>query len=501
MVRGNGLDGLSSDAFNGTENGFCRGPYFDYNLSWNTTNPNLAQCFRDTTLIGTPSIAFWVMSAVWVGYHGIKFRSLKGIIISLFLLTNYASSPFPIDFFAGHGIRHKNIRVTHNLLKNNLFKFSLTDDVTERARRQWSALFLFKAFFTILLAFYSLIELGWRTKNLEELFPSDLFHPICLLTASITSLILLFVDKIWFSSPSSPPQFVFYLLLAVGTAPTFKVQVEELIAQEEKVWVDIARASTLFPVTIILLLLNCFADLDQPLAKRDPLEGNCSFPSTLFYGWLDRFIFKGYNNTITYTNLIPPPKKLLVKHSAHAFLTQWKTQSSEETKEEMRRGASIWPVLFREYGVWYLCACILIAIKCTLGYVGPQVLKLLVNHVDSDEETWKGFLYVAAIFTSQLLGTLCWTRALHELNNMSLQMRSNVLSLIYRKALCLSNSSRNKYTVGEVTNYMAVDAQRIVTTFPFAHNLWSSPFQVCSCSSKPQYSFCITYLQLCSVPY
>ena len=100
MVRGNGLDGLSSDAFNGTENGFCRGPYFDYNLSWNTTNPNLAQCFRDTTLIGTPSIAFWVMSAVWVGYHGIKFRSLKGIIISLFLLTNYASSPFLNDFFA-----------------------------------------------------------------------------------------------------------------------------------------------------------------------------------------------------------------------------------------------------------------------------------------------------------------------------------------------------------------------------------------------------------------
>ena len=81
MSRGNGLDGLSSDPINGTENGFCRGPYFDYNLSWNTTNPNLAQCFRDTTLIGTPSIAFWVMSAVWVGYHGVKLRSLKGIII------------------------------------------------------------------------------------------------------------------------------------------------------------------------------------------------------------------------------------------------------------------------------------------------------------------------------------------------------------------------------------------------------------------------------------
>lgn len=335
-----------------------------------------------------------------------------------------------------------------------------------------------------MLASYSLVELGWRTNNLEVLFPSDLFHPICLLTASITSLILLFLDKIWLSSSSSPPQFIFYLLLAVGTAPTFKVQIEELIAQDGKAWIDIARASTLFPITVILLLLNCFTDLDQPLAEGDPPEGNCSFPSTLFYGWLDGFIFKGFHNTITFSNLLTPPKQLLVNRSARAFLVQWKAnfkdtcKSSDKAQEETWGSASIWPVLFRQYGAWYMWACILIVIKCTLGYVGPQILKLLVNHVDSDEETWKGFLYVAAMFTSQLLGTLIWARALHELNNMSLQMRSNVLSLIYRKALRLSNSSRNKYTVGEVTNYMAVDAQRIVTTFKYSHNIWSSPFQV-----------------------
>ena len=495
MARGNGLVDRARDSYNGTENGFCRGPYFDYNLSWNTTNPNLAQCFLDTTLIGTPSIVFWVLSAVWIG---IKSRNLKGIIT----VQRECQE-------ANLGNLCKIQRVLFEGRKLLNMRISFSDLSTDRARRRWSALFLFKAFFTIMLAFYSVVELGWRTKNFEDLFPSDLFHPICLLTASLTSLILLFLDKIWFSSHSSPPQFVFYLLLALGTAPTFKIQVEELIAQEEKAWIDIARASTLFPITITLLVLNCFADLDQPLAVGDPLEGNCSFPSTLVYGWLDRFIFKGFNNTITLGDLLNPPKKLEVNRSSRAFMAQWKANfkdtcensSSKKTLEERSGRASIWPVLFREYGAWYMGACILITIKCTLSYVGPQILKLLVNHVDSDEETWKGFLYVAAMFTSQLLGTVCWARALHEMNNMSLQMRSNVLSLIYRKALRLSNSSRNKYTVGEVTNYMAVDAQRIVTTFPFAHNLWSSPFQVCSCSSKPQYSFCITYLQLCSVPY
>ena len=330
---------------------------------------------------------------------------------------------------------------------------------------------MLKALFNVILIFYSIVELGLRTKNLEDLYPSDLFHPICLLTAAISSFILLFCDKMWLAS-SSPPQFIFYLLLSIGTAPTFKVQIEELMAQEEKSVMEIIQASTLFPVALILLLLNCFVDLDQPLAADEPLEDNCSFPSTLFYGWLDHFILKGFRSTITFNNLLTPPKSLHVERSAQEFLALWRSTSKKQGT------ASIWPVLFGHYGVWYLRACVLIAFKCVLLYVGPEVLKLLVNHVDSDEETWKGFLYVAIMFASQLLNTVCWARALHELNSMSLQMRSNVLSLIYRKAMRLSNRSRNKYTVGEVTNYMAVDAQRIVTTFPYLHNIWSSPLQV-----------------------
>ena len=106
------------------------------------------------------------------------------------------------------------------------------DDITNNARRNWSALFVFKTFFTLMLVFYLIADLRWRTKTmkLEELFQSDMIKPICLLIASITSLILLFLDKIWFSVPSSPPQFVFYLLLVVWTGPKFKTQLHLMIS-------------------------------------------------------------------------------------------------------------------------------------------------------------------------------------------------------------------------------------------------------------------------------
>ena len=32
----------------------CRGHFWDHQLTWNTTNPNLTECFRDTVLVLVP---------------------------------------------------------------------------------------------------------------------------------------------------------------------------------------------------------------------------------------------------------------------------------------------------------------------------------------------------------------------------------------------------------------------------------------------------------------
>ena len=190
----------------------------------------------------------------------------------------------------------------------------------------------------------------------------------------------------------------------------------------------------------------------------------CSLPSSLFYGWLDWFIINSFGNNITFNNLPTPPKSLLVM-SANDSSRQMKTQS-------------IWTMLIRQYGGCYLRACGLILINCSLDYVPPQFLKLIVNYVDSDEETWKGVLYAATMCVSQLMSALCLAHAQLKLNHISIQMRSNISSLIYTKALRLSNRSRHTYDVGEITNYIAVDAERIMTTVPHSFNIWSAPFQV-----------------------
>ena len=43
------------------------------------------------------------------------------------------------------------------------------------------------------------------------------------------------------------------------------------------------------------------------------------------------------------------------------------------------------------------------------------------------------------------------------------------------QALLLANSARKEYSVGEIVNLMAVDAQRVGDATFYMHNLWSAP--------------------------
>ena len=50
--------------------------------------------------------------------------------------------------------------------------------------------------------------------------------------------------------------------------------------------------------------------------------------------------------------------------------------------------------------------------------------------------------------------------------------------MVCKKALSLSNKDRHKYTTGEITNLMSVDAQRILTAFPMIGQVWAAPLSI-----------------------
>ena len=52
------------------------------------------------------------------------------------------------------------------------------------------------------------------------------------------------------------------------------------------------------------------------------------------------------------------------------------------------------------------------------------------------------------------------------------------MSMICKKALSLSGKDRQKYTTGEITNLISVDAERILDSFPMIGATWAAPMSI-----------------------
>ncbi|NXJ75097.1 MRP1 protein, partial [Trogon melanurus] len=88
-------------------------------------------------------------------------------------------------------------------------------------------------------------------------------------------------------------------------------------------------------------------------------------------------------------------------------------------------------------------------------------------------------LKVAIILTIGILSQTLFNQ-LYQRNNMltAVKIKTAVVGLIYKKALTLANSSRRRYTTGEIVNLMSADAQQLMELTVNINLLWSAPFQV-----------------------
>ena len=105
-------------------------------------------------------------------------------------------------------------------------------------------------------------------------------------------------------------------------------------------------------------------------------------------------------------------------------------------------------------------------------FVNPQILKALLSFLESGkcppgvecdaaprEPAWAGYLYAVGLLLVALLTTFVLQRYWYHSTRVGVHVRCALTAMIYRKSLRINFSSEST-TVGEVVNYMSVDAQR-----------------------------------------
>ena len=236
---------------------------------------------------------------------------------------------------------------------------------------------------------------------------------------------------------------------------------------------------------------------------------NRSIWSKLTFQWFTSILHRGnVNNRLNQEDLqlIPLPNDCMTQDIMSTFDEYWSKELDKLKKKGKKgmSGATTQPslviALMKSFGKDYLIGAILKFIHDLNLFVGPQFLHLMIVFLRTeDAPLWHGLALTVTIMLSQVVMSLClrhyffkvirenykkrerwdimipfWLLKTYHIFSLfpflfcfvkcyitGLRVRTAVVLAVYRKALLLSAAERQTKTLGEITNLMSIDAQRL----------------------------------------
>ncbi|XP_022716766.1 ABC transporter C family member 3-like [Durio zibethinus] len=113
------------------------------------------------------------------------------------------------------------------------------------------------------------------------------------------------------------------------------------------------------------------------------------------------------------------------------------------------------------------------------SYVGPSLIDTFVQYLNGQRKFKnEGYLLVTAFFVAKLIESISQRRCFFKLQQVGLRLRAVLVAMIYNKGLTLAFQSKQRHTIGEIINFMAVDAERVDEFSWYMHDLWIIALQV-----------------------
>ena len=198
------------------------------------------------------------------------------------------------------------------------------------------------------------------------------------------------------------------------------------------------------------------------LSSSKKEESSLSLWSRLTFKWFTSILHVGNaNNRLNQEDLdlIPLPDDLQTSKIIEDFDMHWQQELEKERP-------SLVKALTRAFGFEYFIAGLLKLVHDLNVFVGPQVLHAIIVFLRNPEAPlWHGIGLTVAITLSQVAMSLCLRHYFFKCYKTGLRVRTAVVLSVYRKALLLSAAERQSKTLGEITNLMSIDAQRLQGMF------------------------------------
>ncbi|KAM7148295.1 multidrug resistance-associated protein 1 isoform 1-T1 [Molossus nigricans] len=447
--------------------GFCSAdgsdPFWEWNVTWNTSNPDFTKCFQNTVLVWVPCFYLWV------------------------------SFPFYFLYLSHHDRGY--IQMTHlNKAKTAL------------------------GFLLWIVCWADLFYSFWERNGGKFPAPVFLVSPTLL---GITMLLATFLIQLERRKgvQSSGIMLTFWLIALLCALVILRSRIMTALKEDTKV--DVFRDVTFymyFSLVLIQLILSCFSDRSPLFSEtvNDPNpcpESGASFLSRITFWWITRLMVRGYRQPLESTDLWSLNKEDTSEQVVPVLVKNWKKECAKSRRQpakvvysskdpakpkgsskvdvneeaealivrspQKEREPSLFKVLYKTFGPYFLMSFLFKALHDLMMFTGPEILKLLINFVnDKKAPDWQGYFYTALLFISACLQTLVLHQYFHICFVSGMRIKTAVIGAVYRKALVITNSARKSSTVGEIVNLMSVDAQRFMDLTTYINMIWSAPLQV-----------------------
>lgn len=118
-------------------------------------------------------------------------------------------------------------------------------------------------------------------------------------------------------------------------------------------------------------------------------------------------------------------------------------------------------------------------IQDLLIFSGPFLLQQVIIFVKSPEmPIWRGVILALLMCVTSVIQSTALHQYFLRVYRVGMGIRSALVSVIYRKSFRLSFAARQKFTVGEIVNFQAIDAGRIESNITYLHMIWSAPVRL-----------------------
>ncbi|OQR74305.1 multidrug resistance-associated protein 1-like [Tropilaelaps mercedesae] len=404
---------------------FCKGVLWEETF-WGDKPPVLTECFENTVLIYLPALFI-----------------LLGGIIYLYGGRTWSGKVFPITALHCAKLAGSAILAAVHAYGAYFALFSAT-----ASRSDFVAEFL-RVLNYVMVCLIQVVDRKRGTASSAFL--------------SVFWLVTLILDM---------PIYYRHMLSAFGPNELDLQSVEE---QEYVIW------AVAYPIVFSQFVLAAFSERTSKLssdhANRNPIYTASPMSKALF-GFFTDFIITGYRRTLAIKDLPQPLDNMRSEYCYRSWMDTIDTYQAAGCRIGIVRSLLLtyWPVIT----VGWIAEIFFVTSRAST-FLALNELILYMN--EPNEPTWKGYVYAALIFIVFILSSMMIRYGDYVFVGLGLKIKAGLTAAIVRKSLRINSTQLGKYTVGELVNLLAVDADKINQFSFYVGIMVGCPFYLFVCSA------------------